>query len=115
MKKNEKPPISSRLSGAAIPALFHSRIINLPIEFDMEDCKGTPFKSFGVRVYDNSGDTPCRIEGFPVPLDWYNNVLRIAEQALGFCSGAAHFVVSFSLDAPVPDPVKQEDGPQPSR
>ena len=60
MKKNEKPPISSRLSGAAIPALFHSRIINLPIEFDMEDCKGTPFKSFGVRVYDNSGDTPCR-------------------------------------------------------
>ncbi len=75
MKKNENASLSSRLSRPAIPALFRSRIINLPINFDSKDCSGTPFKSFGVDVYDESGDRALRVEDFPVPLDWYNHAL----------------------------------------
>lgn len=109
MKQNEKFPLSSRLSGSSIPALFRSRIVCLPLEFGLEDCSGTPFKSFDIRVYDDTGDSPVRIEDFPVPLDWYNNALRVAEQAIGFCSGKARFVISFSLEAPAPEALAEKD------
>lgn len=109
MEKNEKNSLTSRLSGSVIPALFRSRIIDLPVQFDMEDCAGTPFKSFHIRVYDESDTNPRLVEGFPAPIDWYNNVLRVAEQALGYCSGKARFVISFTLDAPVPEPLAKMD------